>query len=427
MKVAIIGGGFAGLGVAYELIEEGVIPTVFERSSSLGGLASSFSVSGVPLEHFYHHMFPTYHDFFEVADKLAFKDQIYFVKAKSANLYHGKLFPFSTVADLLRFTPLSFINRLRTGAVIAYLKLKRSPDSFEKLTAHDWMQKAFGKQAYSVLWQPLLDSKFGSRANDIGMVWMWGRIFERPNRFGYFKGGFKTIVDALYTYLIAESCVINLNSEIISLTRDGAQFVVKTKDKEDRFDRVIVAAPPASFMKIAGEILPADFKDGLGKYGYVGSICAIMTLKKSLSPFYWISVDEPESPFVAVVEQTRFVPKDTYGGAVPVYLSRYVALSDPLYQLSEEELWKKFLPYVSKINPAFDESWIIEKHLFKAPFTQPIVSSGYKKIKPVYETPIPNLFWISMSHIYPWDRGTDHSFHAGRQLVRKFLHKKRHA
>lgn len=421
MKVAIIGGGFAGLGAAYELAAHGIIPTIYEKSGTLGGLASSLAVQDVPIEHFYHHMFPTYYDFFEVAEKLSFKDKIYFVKGNSANLYDGTLYPFNSALDLLRFRPLSVFDRIRTGVVIAYLKFKRSPKSFEHVKASEWLPRAFGEKAYRILWEPLLLSKFGDRAKDIGMVWMWGRIYERPSRFGYFKGGFKIIVDALERFLQARGIIIHTNAEIVSLSKTGKTFILRTKDKEEIFDRVIVAAPPPSFSKIAGGLLPEKYLKNLSSYEYVGSICAILFLKRSLSPFYWISVDEPDCPFVAVVEQTNLTPKDTYHGLVPVYLSRYIDPKDSLYNLSEDELWQKFLPHISRINKEFDDSWIAEKHLFRAPFTQPIVPAGYDTTRPSFETPVQGLYWISMSHIYPWDRGTDHSFHAGRELAKQVL------
>ena len=50
-KVAVIGGGFAGLAAAHEL-EAGAEPIVFEGDGSLGGLAGSFLVKGHNLEKF---------------------------------------------------------------------------------------------------------------------------------------------------------------------------------------------------------------------------------------------------------------------------------------------------------------------------------------------------------------------------------------
>src|SRR4051794_9714975 len=61
MRVAIIGGGVAGLSAAYDLARQGGYAiTVYEGAPYLGGLAAGFKGRPSwewPLEHFYHHLF----------------------------------------------------------------------------------------------------------------------------------------------------------------------------------------------------------------------------------------------------------------------------------------------------------------------------------------------------------------------------------
>ena len=54
VKMAIIGGGIAGLTAAYYLAKRGVNVSVFEKEKALGGLASSFLLDGEHIERFYH-------------------------------------------------------------------------------------------------------------------------------------------------------------------------------------------------------------------------------------------------------------------------------------------------------------------------------------------------------------------------------------
>src|SRR5436190_17718082 len=60
-RVAIIGGGIAGLSAAYDLARRGGFEiTVYEGNPFLGGLAAGFKGRSTwewPLEHFYHHLF----------------------------------------------------------------------------------------------------------------------------------------------------------------------------------------------------------------------------------------------------------------------------------------------------------------------------------------------------------------------------------
>ena len=53
----IIGGGFTGLSVAYELAKKEFKVLVLESELSVGGLAGSFEVLCNRLDRFYHHWF----------------------------------------------------------------------------------------------------------------------------------------------------------------------------------------------------------------------------------------------------------------------------------------------------------------------------------------------------------------------------------
>lgn len=418
-KVAIVGGGFAGLGAAYELSRNGFSVTIYEKSSSLGGLAGSLLVEGEPLEQFYHHMFPTYHDFWEIAPEIGVGEMFYFKKAKTANYYAGKLYPFSSGLDLLRFSPISFISRIRTAFITLFLKYKRNWKALEKYTAYTWFKKYFGNQVFLVLWKPLLDSKFGKKASTVGAVWLWSRMYERPSEFGYMKGGFKTFVLALEEYLKKREVRIFTKTLVLGIKKEALGFSIQTENDNEQYDDVIIAAPPVPFLSMAKEMLPESYKDKISKLSYQGTICALLILKKHISPYYWTNIIDKRFPFTALVEQTHFVPEDTYGGLHPVYLAEYLSPEDDLYKKSEEDIWKLFLPALSLINPDFKEEWIVEKHLFKAPFTQPVIPANYQL--PSVKTPIPGLWWVSMSHIYPWDRGTDHALHVGRELGRTLV------
>ena len=54
-KIAILGGGIAGLTVAYRLIKKGFTVKIFEAQDNLGGLARTAMIQGEALEIYYHH------------------------------------------------------------------------------------------------------------------------------------------------------------------------------------------------------------------------------------------------------------------------------------------------------------------------------------------------------------------------------------
>lgn len=59
--VIILGAGPAGLGAAYRIAGRGVRVLVLERSDGVGGLAGSFEVGGMPVDHGSHRLHPSTH------------------------------------------------------------------------------------------------------------------------------------------------------------------------------------------------------------------------------------------------------------------------------------------------------------------------------------------------------------------------------
>jgi protoporphyrinogen oxidase len=182
-------------------------------------------------------------------------------------------------------------------------------------------------------------------------------------------------------------------------------------------DRVISTLATRLTLKLTPE-LPADYAERYGQIDSYGAHCVILSLDRPLSDVYWLNVDDPGYPFLAVVEHTNYMSPDDYGGRHLVYLGNYLPMSDPLFALPDDELLERFLPALSRINPEFNPGWVKEHWIFKAPFAQPIVTLGYAERLPPHQTPIPNLFVANMSQVYPQDRGQNYSIAMANRLIR---------
>ena len=137
MKVGIIGGGISGLTAGYILAKKGNAVTIFEGSDILGGLASGFKIHGSNLERSYHHIFKTDTEIQDLVKELKIEDELKWHPSSLAVYYDGKLYPFSSPFDLLKFRPLSLVNRIRTGIVAFYLQKTTKWQRMEKVTAEN--------------------------------------------------------------------------------------------------------------------------------------------------------------------------------------------------------------------------------------------------------------------------------------------------
>jgi len=412
-KVIIIGAGAGGLAAAYELQKQDVDVVVLEKAEELGGLAGSLKVNGTPLERFYHHLFASDKAAIELIEELGLSPKLKFYPANNAIYYEGKIYPFSSPVDMLKFPPISFLSRIRFAASSAYLKATNNWKSLEQQLALEWMRKWAGKQATKVIWEPLIYGKFGDRAKDVSMAWLWARIHYRTFQLGYMEGGFEQIYEVLAKKITDKGGSVQLGKGVDEIKSNKKGVSVRTDDgKTITGDAVLVTVAEPLFKKMAK--LEAEAP----KHEHLGATCFTLELNKSLLPTYWLNINDTSFPFLAVVEHTKLMGPEAYGGKHIVYVGNYIPRDDWRYTSEPAELLKKYIPYIKELNPEFDESWIDEWHFSKAPFTQPIVTRDFAEHIPPLKTDLPHVWMANMAQIYPQDRGQNYAFAMAKKVVK---------
>lgn len=417
MRVGVIGAGATGLTAAYDLARNGHEVVVLEAADELGGLAGSLQVGGTPLERFYHHLFGTDHAIIGLIGELGLADRLRF-HSTTTGIYHGeRLHDFSTPGDMLRFSPLPLVDRIRFGLSSAAIKAVRHGERFNDVAALDWTRRWAGRRASSVIWEPLLAGKFGDRAAEISMAWLWARVHCRTFRLGYLDGGFAQLYTALAEKVVLEGGKLEFGKKLSTITQAAASRPVRVSTADGahhEFDRLLVTVPQPAFAKAVG----ADPQDSLWQNHYVGATCFVLELDRSVIPYYWLNVNDPDFPFLALVEHTRMISPDVYGGRHLLYVGNYVRRDDWRFVTAPDELLERFAPFIRRINPDFELAWIRRWHFSRAGFAQPVVTSGYRAWIPPHTTALPGVFLATMAQVYPQDRGQNYAVAMARTVVR---------
>lgn len=425
IKIAIIGGGFTGLTAAYELSKNKKFDvTVIEKNKYLGGLASSFDMNNVPLDKFYHHWFNNDKYALELVKELGIHNLLMPRNSNTGIYYANKKYRLSTPYDLLTLKALSFINRIRLGLVTIYVRKIVNWKKLESITAFEWLQKICGKQVFNIIWKPLLIGKFGRFAPKISAVWIWNKLKLRGGSrdkggnetLVYIKGGFKSLFDQISSKIIENNGKIVLNNKVIRLVSSGNGWNVILKTKKLYFDSVLVTSHLPEFSEIISTFASKKYLNSLAKISYLGNMCLVLSLKKSLSSTYWLNINDPRFPFVGIIEHTNLEETNTYGTHI-VYLSKYINIKEKLYAMDKDEFLDFSIKYIKKIFPEFSKDWIKSSYLWKEDLTQPIVTKNYEEIIPDYKTPYKNLFLSTMAQIYPEDRGTNYAIREGKKIA----------
>jgi protoporphyrinogen oxidase len=425
--VVVIGAGFAGLSAAWELVQRGVRVTLCEADEEVGGLAGSFEVGGTRLEKFYHHWFTSDTHVVELVRELGKQGEVLHRPTRTGMYFAHQFFRLSTPLDVLRFTPLTMLSRLRLGLLALRARRVRDWRELENLTAEEWLVRLGGREVYDAVWKPLLQGKFGEYAQEISAVWFWNKLKLRGGSRGrsgeevlaYYRGGFAALAEQMATAICSSGGSIRLESPVTGLrVRDGRVVGVQTAQGQVRGDAVLATPALPIVADLVEPHASAEYTESLRRIEYLANICIVLELDRSLSETYWLNVNDPGFPFVGVIEHTNFEPAETYGGRRLVYLSKYLPESDELYRMPDDEVVRFCLQHLQRMFPALSREWVLDAHVWRARYAQPIVVRHYGSLIPPVETPLPGLYISSMAQVYPEDRGTNYAIREGRAAGR---------
>ncbi len=428
MKVAVLGGGFAGLSAAYYARQKGYEVTLFEKEGVFGGLASGFKASNWDwhIERAYHHWFANDHDILDFARGVGFTD-ILFKDPLTASLYKNQNDGFDFVAldspiALFSFPYLPIHDRLRAGIILGFLKLSPHLSLYEKQTAKEFLQKNMGNQAYNVLFAELFRKKFGKYAENILASFIWARVNKRTRTLAYPAGGFQGLLNRTELVLREKGAGILTSTTVVAVNKSGNNFeLVFSKGtnravQREKFDAVISTLPTPITARIT-RIFPAQFTKNLLKLKYLSAVtCIIQSKDPVLAKAYWLNVTTKELNSMVIIQHTNFMDKQRYGGAHLAYCANYVDEDNTLLKMNNKQIFDFYRQDIKKLNPKLSTGdskfWV-----FKGPFAQPIFDQNFLKNKPNYDTPVKNFFIANLDMTYPYDRGTNYAVKVGKYAV----------
>jgi protoporphyrinogen oxidase len=426
--VAVLGGGIGGLAAAYDLVRRGRKVTVFEAADFVGGLASGFKEPhwSWSVEKFYHHWFASDRHILELIDQLGWRERVVFPRPYTVMYHQGKFYPFDSIPAAILFPGLGWgINKARFGLVGLYLRLSKDWRSLENVTADAWMRKWAGNRVYELMWEPLLVGKFGEKyARQVNMAWLWARFKVRTTRLGTYRGGFQAFANDFAAHLQGLGVNIRLSTPIerIEVHPEGG-LSLRTASGEERYSQALVTTSPALLARLA-PALPTGYLKGLLDLKSMGAVVMVLSLKQQLSErgYYWYNLPKSAGfPFLALVEHTNFLSPEYFGGDHIVYMGDYLEADHEYFRLSQEELLNRFLPSLPKFNANFSPDWVKKAWLFRTNYAQPVPLVNHSRNIPAIQTPLPGLYFASMSQVYPWDRGTNFAVEIGRRAASMIL------
>jgi protoporphyrinogen/coproporphyrinogen III oxidase len=298
MRVAIIGGGIAGLAAAYELEKArgagaAVEYTLFESRERLGGSLASETVNGIVLERGPDSFLSEKPAGAELCRELGLGDQL--TPSNDANrkthiVVKNRLV--SLPDGLMFLIPTKLVPTALTGLFSPATKMKMAlellhpptPSSQDESVA-SLVERHFGKEAVDRLADPLLSGIYGGDATQLSARTVLPKLVEMETQYGSLtrgmlaahkqmrakmaamravngnggqgqdghkptgprsifttlKGGLQQLVDALEARLNPEW--VRTSTAVSALERDGSGWRLRFNQADEFYDAVILASP----------------------------------------------------------------------------------------------------------------------------------------------------------------------------------------
>lgn len=438
-KIAIIGSGFLGLTLALRLSEQGNLVTIFESANEIGGLAGAWQIGDLVWDKHYHVTLLSDSFTRKIVEEIGLADEFEWVETKTGFYTDGKLVSMSNTLEFLQFPPLDLISKFRLGGTIFYAARVKDWKSLEKISVEDWLTKLSGKKTFEKMWKPLLKAKLGEAYKETSAAFIWAtiqRMYAARNSglkremFGYVRGGYARVLGRFGEHLQSKGVEIFIDSQVSEIVKNGEKFEIiftaKTQRREgakvfqsenqsqisnfrseiaedqkpkteNQFDKVILTCPSNIVAKIVPQLSEIE-KTKLENIKYQGIVCASVVLKKSLSNFYVTNITD-ETPFTGIIEMSALVDKTEFGGNALVYLPKYVAPDDELFEKPDAEIEEVFTNELEEMYPHFSRKDVLAFKISRVRNVFPIPTLNYSANVPDVKTSLENVFIVNSAQI----------------------------
>ena len=404
----IVGGGMLGMTLALRLAQRGHLVTLFEGAGQLGGLASAWKLGDVVWDRHYHVTLLSDTCLRALLSELDLEREIQWVQTKTGFYTDGKLYSMSNTLEFLRFPPLGLWDKLRLGFTIFYASRIRDWESLEQIKVEDWLRQWSGDRTTERIWLPLLRAKLSENYKKASAAFIWAIIARmyaarrsgmKKEMFGYVPGGYARILDSLARELEQAGVTIRLNyrAKRVESSSNGVSLIFEGGE-QFTFHRTVLTTPGP----VAADICPqlsAEEKRKLRGIQYQGIVCVSVLLKKPLAGYYVTNITDTWVPFTAVIEMSALVDRKHFGGNALVYLPKYVAPNDPLFNKTDQEIREMFLTALAKMYPNFDPADVLSFQISRVRYVFAIPTLNYSRELPAMSTSVSGVHIVNSAHI----------------------------
>jgi squalene-associated FAD-dependent desaturase len=424
-RVAIIGGGFAGLAAGVELAARGFAVMLFEARPRLGGRAYSFrdDETGEVVDNGQHALMGCYRDTLAFLDRIGATHKLTRQRNLCVHMVHpehgpGAIAcatlpsPLHLLSGILRYPLLTRGERLRAllgGTQVMAMRRRRDPRLAEWTVAHLLTALRQSPNARASFWYPVAVATLNEspkRAAAAPFAEVLARAFFRSRADSQFvlpKVGLSDLyTDDARRYIEARGGRVELKSQVADLVvsenqasalrlRDGAQVEA---------DACISAVPP----KALAALLPDAFRNGGGRpahdtLAWHALACDAFESSPIVSVHLWFDRPVLADAFVGLIGTTTqwlfnrsLLTGNGGNGAGRQCLSAVISAGRELVDWPTAQIVATVLADLRTMLPPSRAAQVLQSVVVKEKHATISATPAAERLRPAATTPIGNLF-----------------------------------
>jgi squalene-associated FAD-dependent desaturase len=410
-RVAVVGGGLAGITAALRCADAGCAVTVFEARPKLGGLTHSFRRGDLNVDNGQHVFLRCCTSYLALLERLDVTDRVRLQSrldipvcsprlARPARLRRNGLpAPLHLGGSILRYPPLSLADKLRfVRGALALRGVDADDPATDRESFGDWLAR-HGQSARAVdtMWDLVGLATLNAPAAQASLslaatVFQVGLLNDAAAAdIGWSLVGLQQLHgEPAYDHLTKAGAEVRTNTKVEGVSPSGGQWLVTSRgpaseEGEPVFDDVVVAAPPlvAERLLPAGALsLPAGWAQGLGSSPIVNA--HVVYDRPVLDEPFVAGIDTPIQWVFDRTSQSQL----TDGQYVAVSLS---AAHDSI-DVPTAALRERLLPALAALLPAARQARVRDFFVTRERHATFHPAPGTARLRPQARTAMPGLF-----------------------------------
>jgi protoporphyrinogen oxidase len=218
----------------------------------------------------------------------------------------------------------------------------------------------------------------------------------------YLTGGYHMLIQALARAITQHGGTITMGATVKQVQVANGRVTGLSVDNGEITSKgaILTLQTP-----IARRLLPPNAPEVVAQWSkleeYLGIVCMLLVLRRSLIPYYTLNITDASIPFTGVIETTNLINRQYVGGYHLVYLPKYVSPNNLFAKMDDENLYSAFMVYLKQMFPDLKESDIAATRIGRERYVEPLHPINRTDDIPPIVSDVAGLYLVNSSQIYP--------------------------